>query len=55
MDLFISKKVLDDLSYKSTLGKSLKQISMRDTSLDIILQDIARYRASYIDILFKKT
>lgn len=54
MDLFISKKVLDDLSYKSTLGKSLKQISMRDTSLDIILQDIARYRASYIDILVQE-
>ena len=54
MDLFISKKVLDDLSYKSTLGKSLKQISMRDTLLDIILQDIARYRASYIDILVQE-
>ena len=53
MDLFISKEVLDNLSYKSTLGKSLKQISLRDTSLEIILQDIARYRASYIDILVR--
>lgn len=54
MDLFISKEVLDNLSYKSTLGKSLKQISLRDTSLEIILQDIARYRASYIDILVQE-
>lgn len=34
MDLFISKEVLDILSYKSTLGQSLKQISLRETSLD---------------------
>jgi len=54
MDLFISKEVLDSLSYKSTLGKSLKQISLRDTSIDIILQDIARYRANYIDILVQE-
>lgn len=54
MDLFISKEVLDGLSYKSTLGKSLKQISLRDTSIDIILQDIARYRANYIDILVQE-
>lgn len=51
MDLFIAKEALDILSYKSTLGKSLKQISLRDTPLELILEDIARYRASYIDVL----
>ena len=40
MDQFISKDVLDILSYHSTLGRSLKQISLRKTPLPIILDDI---------------
>ena len=54
MDQFISKEVLDILSYHSTLGRSLKQISLRKTPLPIILDDIEKYRASYIDTIFKK-
>lgn len=54
MGSFISKEVLDILSYKSTLGQSLKQISLRETPLPLIMEDIARYRASYIDILVQE-
>jgi len=54
MNQFISKDILDQLSYKSTLGKSLKQISLRETPLENILNDIAKYRASYIDILIQE-
>ena len=52
--LFISKEVLDILSYHSTLGRSLKQISLRKTPLPIILDDIEKYRASYIDTIFQE-
>ena len=51
MEKFISKEVLDELSYESTLGQSLKQISLSQTSLEKIIQDIGKYRASYVDIL----
>ncbi|MDO4261638.1 MAG: hypothetical protein Q4C82_06130 [Eubacteriales bacterium] len=54
MDLFISKETLDMLSYKSTLGRSLKQLSLRKTPLQTILEDIERYRASYIDVLIQE-
>lgn len=54
MDSFISKETLDILSYRSTLGRSLKQISLRETPLQIILDDIARYRTSYIDVLVQE-
>ena len=54
MDQFISKEVLDILSYHSTLGRSLKQISLRKTPLPIILDDIEKYRASYIDTIFQE-
>ena len=54
MDLFIPKETLDILSYKSTLGRSLKQISLRETPLQSILEDIERYRASYIDVLIQE-
>ena len=54
MDQFISKDVLDILSYHSTLGRSLKQISLRKTPLPIILDDIEKYRASYIDTIFQE-
>ena len=43
----IAQDVLDALSYRSTLAQSLKQISLRRTPLEIILQDIAQYRESY--------
>ena len=54
MDLYIQKEILDAISYKSTLGKSLKQISLRETPLDVILNDISRYRTSYVDALVQE-
>lgn len=54
MDMFIPKDTLDLLSYRSTLGRSLKQISLRETPLDRILDDIAKYRMGYIDILVQE-
>lgn len=54
MDRFIPKEVLDALSYHSTLGQSLKQISLRNTPLPLILDDIAKYRASYVDIFLQE-
>lgn len=54
MDQFISKKILDELSYTSSLGRSL-QISLSKTPLEDILNDISKYRTSYMDILnYKK-
>ena len=54
VEQFISKETLDMLSYRSTLGQSLKQISLRSTPLEIILDDIAKYRSSYIDVLVQE-
>lgn len=54
MDSFISKEILDILSYKSTLDRSLKQISLKHTPLELILEDISRYRSSYIDVLVQE-
>ncbi|MCI8939648.1 MAG: hypothetical protein HFH12_06580 [Dorea sp.] len=54
MDDFISKEILDELSYTSTLGQSLKQISLSKTPIDRIIQDIGRYRTNYIDILVQE-
>lgn len=54
MGLFIPKETLDALSYHSSLGRSLKQISLRATPLETILEDIAKYRASYIDALVQE-
>lgn len=54
MDKFISKKILDELSYTSTLGRSLKQISLSKTPLEEILNDIGKYRAGYMDILIQE-
>ncbi len=54
MDAFISKVILDMLSYRSALGQSLKQISVRETPLELILDDIAKYRSSYIDVLVQE-
>jgi len=54
MDQFIAKETLDLLSYHSSLGQSLKQISLRQTPLEAILEDIAKYRSSYIDALVQE-
>ena len=54
LEQFISKDALDALSYHSSLGQSLKQISLRKTPLDLILQDIAQYRESYINTLIQE-
>ncbi len=54
MNQFISKEILDELSYKSTLGRSLKQISLSKTSVETIVNDIGRYRSSYMDILIQE-
>lgn len=54
MNLFIPKEVLDLLSYHSTLGQSLKQISLSATPINKILDDIAKYRAEYIDTLIQE-
>lgn len=54
MDQFIPKDVLDALSYHSGLGQSLKQISLRKTPLPVILNDIGKYRANYIDVLVQE-
>lgn len=48
LDLFISKEILDVLSYHSILKRSLKQISLRETPLEDILNDISRYRAIHL-------
>lgn len=34
MNNFIPKEILDELSYTSTLGQSLKQISLSKTPID---------------------
>lgn len=54
MNQFISKEILNDLSYKTKLGRSLKQISLRDTPFTDILEDIGCYRSRYIDILIEE-
>ena len=54
MDQFIPEETLDMLSYRSALGRSLKQISLRSTPLEQILDDIAKYRSSYIDVLVQE-
>lgn len=54
MEQFIPKETLDLLSYRSTLGQSLKQISLRATPLETILDDIAKYRSGYIDVLVQE-
>lgn len=53
MNQFITQETLDQLSYRSGLGQSLKQISLRKTPLNVILDDIAKYRSSYVDILIQ--
>lgn len=54
MNQFISKDILDQLSYCSTLGQSLKQISLSKTPIETIIQDIGKYRANYVDVLIQE-
>lgn len=54
METFISRTILSELSYQSTLGRSLKQISLRNTPIEEIIQDIGKYRSSYIDTLLQE-
>lgn len=54
MSLFILQDILDLLSYRSTLGQSLKQISLSATPINVILDDIAKYRSEYIDTLVQE-
>jgi len=54
MNKFISKSVLDQLSYSSSLEKSLKQISLSKTPIENIMEDIGKYRANYMDILIQE-
>lgn len=54
MDQFIPQETLDALSYHSMLGRSLKKISLHETPLEQILDDIAKYRSSYIDTLVQE-
>ncbi len=48
---WIAKSMLEKLSYRSTLGQSLKQISLRKTPMETILADIGKYRAMYVEQL----
>lgn len=50
----ISKEILDMLSYRSAPGQGLKQISLREPPLDLVLDDIAKYHSSYIDVLVQE-
>lgn len=54
MGTFIPREILDMLSYQSALGQSLKQISLRETPLERILDDISKYRSNYIDVLVQE-
>ena len=54
MNLFISKETLDLLSYQSTLGRSLKQISLSATPIDMILDDIAKYGYRAIHLYYQR-
>lgn len=38
-----SRDILDKLSYKTSLDKSIKQLSLREVDLDIIIKDIMDY------------
>lgn len=51
---FIEKSILDEISYTTTLGQSLKQISLRKTPLETILADINMYRSAYMNIVVQE-
>ena len=54
MKEFIAKELLDELSYCSSLKGSLKQISLRKTPIELILEDIGVYRNSFVNIVAQK-
>lgn len=54
MNELIPIEILDQLSYKSTLGSSLKQISLSKTPIQNILEDISKYRSNYVEILMQE-
>lgn len=54
MTKFIKKEVLDKISYRSSLEQSLKQISLSNTPLELILADVNRYRMEYTDIVMQE-
>ena len=47
MDLFLAEDVLENISYKSRFTQSLKTISLRQTPLQDILDDIGIYRNEF--------
>ena len=54
MEEFITKEILDELSYHSGLKGSLKQISLRKTPVEEILEDISNnggFRQCFNDVL----
>lgn len=51
---FIEKSILDKISYTTTLGQSLKQISLRKTPIETILADINIYRSAYMNIVVQE-
>lgn len=51
---FIEKSILDEISYTTTLGQSLKQISLRKTPIETILADINMYRSAYMNIVVQE-
>lgn len=40
-----SKEVLDKMSFRTTLGRSLKKISLKDNTLEELMVDVSAYRA----------
>ncbi len=53
MNGIISKDTLDAISYKSSLNKNLKSISLRETNLSDILNDIDIYRNQSIECILQ--
>lgn len=51
MEEFIAKEILDELSYHSGLKGSLKQISLRKTPIEEILEDISIYRNAFVNTI----
>ena len=54
MEEFISRELLDELSYHSGLKGSLKQISLSKTPIEEILNDIGIYRNTFVNIVIQE-
>lgn len=54
MKQLISQEELNILSYESTLGQSLKQISLHSTPLDKILEDVDSYRRNHLRVTIQE-